>query len=37
VREVRDVIEAKVKGLLAALWMPPQSEERAGAVGAAPA
>jgi protein-tyrosine-phosphatase len=37
VREVRDVIEAKVKGLLAALWMPPQSEEGAGAAPTAPA
>jgi protein-tyrosine-phosphatase len=37
VREVRDVIEAKVKGLVAALRVPPQSEERAVAVGAAPA
>jgi arsenate reductase (thioredoxin) len=37
VREVRDVIEARVKGLLAALPASPQPEERAGAVGAAPA
>jgi len=37
VGEVRDEIEAKVKELLAALQASSQPEERAGAVGAAPA